>query len=154
MNKEYFNSIVSQPDQSTVYDAMGLTDLVRSYPFFQSAHLLLLYNLKKFASEQYDAQLRASSIVISDRSILFNMITNIHPVASVPITEVTEKEEPAGKPSPVKTVEFQLEEDQPVEMIKESEKINQGPGEGLKTGLLEIDDSAEPGTLESPKSAK
>jgi hypothetical protein len=148
MNKEYFNSLVSNPEESTVYDAVGLTELIRNYPFFQSAHLILLYNLKKSGSEEYDSQLRESSIVISDRSILFNRLTNIQPVASFAAPKITETEQPAVNLVPTKTVDFQLEKDSPVEENRESEKTVYIPGETLKTGLLEIEDNA---ALDSPE---
>jgi len=143
MNKEYFNSLVSHPEQTTLYDAVSLIELINTYPYFQSAHILLLYNLKKFGSDKFDSQLRESSLIISDRSKLFKIISSINPLVDISKSVIQEIEEPVATKSLSNVIEFQLEDDRPVEVIKDTDKLEYMQGTELKTGLLEIDESSD-----------
>ena len=95
MNKDIFFSLIQSPEQVAVADKSALTDLVRDYPFFHTAHLLLLYNLKRSNSEQYDQQLRESAVHVPDRQVLFNFLYNFNvrskteskPLAQEPVVE-------------------------------------------------------------------
>ena len=51
-----------------------LSELVSIYPFFQTAHLLLLKGLKENSDIRFENQLRNSAIHISDREVLFNLL--------------------------------------------------------------------------------
>jgi len=93
MNRDDFNLLASNPLESTLFDASGLNDLITEYPYLQAAHLLLLYNLKRFSNEKFDLQLRESSLVISDRRILFDMINKVNALKDNSKTEVTNNEE-------------------------------------------------------------
>jgi hypothetical protein len=58
-------------------DTQWLTETVHTFPFFQTAHLLLLYNLKKFNNRLFTEQLRESAIFAGDRKMLFNFLHNL-----------------------------------------------------------------------------
>lgn len=74
MEKELLFTLIRQPDQISSENLQALKDVMINYPYFQSAHLLLLYNLKKINQEQFDKQLRKSAAYVSDRQILFNLL--------------------------------------------------------------------------------
>lgn len=100
MEKNLLFSFISQPDQMIVDHNQALKDMIRDYPYFNSVHLLLLYNLKKINKDQYDQQLRKSSIYVSDRHSLFNLLHGFgpelkktEPVNSIAETETMYKEE-------------------------------------------------------------
>ncbi len=52
----------------------GLRELVNTYPYFATAHLLYLKNLKMINDPNFDDLLRKSSVFIPNRKVLFNLI--------------------------------------------------------------------------------
>jgi hypothetical protein len=107
MNKDRLLSLIRHPQVMLPDDREDLLGLVREYPFFQSAHFLLLYNLKKFYQEQFDEQLKESALYIADRRVLFNFIHELSAGQSVTVPETTLQApvttEPAAIISEVKT---------------------------------------------------
>jgi hypothetical protein len=51
-----------------------LSELINIYPFFQTAHLLLLKGLRENSDIRFENQLRNSAIHIADREVLFNLL--------------------------------------------------------------------------------
>jgi hypothetical protein len=51
-----------------------LFSLIRHYPYFQTAHLLLMKKLYDIQSPEFSSRLGLSAIHVIDRSILFNLI--------------------------------------------------------------------------------
>lgn len=75
LDKELFNQLVShkanhEPDQIDL-----LTDILKKYPFCQSAHLLLAAITKDFHHPTFDRVISASSIHIPDRGMLYSLIS-------------------------------------------------------------------------------
>src|ERR1035437_2250337 len=89
MNKNRLLTLIQNPEQTLSSDTQWLTDMVKTYPYFQTAHSLLLYNLKKFNADLYTRQLRESAIFTGDRKILFNFLHHLSENANTEI--VTEK---------------------------------------------------------------
>jgi hypothetical protein len=77
MKNERLFHIMQSPGSMTQEDTDSLYDLIKVFPCFQTAHILLLYNLYQTNSEKFDLQLRDSAIFVGDRKILFNFIHNI-----------------------------------------------------------------------------
>lgn len=77
MNNERFFHIMQSPESMNQADTKSLYDLISLFPNFQTAHILLLYNLYNTNSDKFDLQLRESAIYVSDRKLLFNFIHNI-----------------------------------------------------------------------------
>lgn len=69
-----------------------LKKLVDQFPFYQTAHILLLKSLKDQNSDEFENQLAKSSIYISDRDILFRFL-QMDFVESVVLKENQEKEQ-------------------------------------------------------------
>ena len=55
-----------------------LRRLLKKYPYFQSVRLLLLQNLYQTQNELFETELRRSSVLLNDRSVLFQMIEGEH----------------------------------------------------------------------------
>lgn len=52
----------------------ALKELVNQFPFYQTAHIILLKALKDQGSNEFETQLEESSIFISNRNLLFNFL--------------------------------------------------------------------------------
>ncbi|MFZ2339084.1 MAG: hypothetical protein WAW07_05100 [Bacteroidales bacterium] len=74
MNKSDFLNLMggNAPVDRQVLAELG--ELVNIYPFFQTAHLLLLKGLRENSDIRFENQLRNSAIQIADREVLFNLL--------------------------------------------------------------------------------
>ena len=74
MNRSDFLSIIrdsGQIDRQLIAEVRELLDL---FPWFQSAHLLLLKGLHNTEDVKFESQLRNSAIYVADREILYYML--------------------------------------------------------------------------------
>ncbi len=62
-------------DKETLYD---LRSLLALYPYYQPARLLLLQNLYILHDASFDEELRRSSVYITDRNVVFDMVEAAH----------------------------------------------------------------------------
>lgn len=76
MNLIEFTKIISDPSSISKGQTKGLDKILEEYPFFQSAHFLRLYALKKQRSFRYNDALKKTAAYTTDRELLFNYITN------------------------------------------------------------------------------
>lgn len=76
MNLIEFTKIISDPSSISKGQTKGLDQILEEYPFFQSAHFLRLYALKKQRSFRYNDALKKTAAYTTDRELLFNYITN------------------------------------------------------------------------------
>lgn len=74
MNKERFQELFAKPEKLEDNDLIHLQHLIRDYPFFHNAHLLLLYGLYKQKSEKFDDQLKQSALFLSSRTYLVSSL--------------------------------------------------------------------------------
>lgn len=75
MNRTQFISYLDNPDKLSSSDAIVLSELIRNFPFFQTAHLLYLKSLHNQHSIHYNNQLKISAAYASDRKVLHQLIT-------------------------------------------------------------------------------
>jgi hypothetical protein len=68
-----------------------LTELVEHYPYFQTAHILLLKALKDNQLDAFQTQLEKSSIFISDRDLLFNFLNQEFKIVEKQVEEVVDE---------------------------------------------------------------
>jgi hypothetical protein len=98
-------------------------DLVNIYPYFQSAHLLLLKGLQNTADVKFQNQLRNSAIHIADREVLYYLLKT----KPLKVAEVTDPEriEPATDKAVTETQQTVIESAKNSEyLINEIENIN------------------------------
>jgi hypothetical protein len=74
MNKNDFLSLIGSSTPVDRQILAEISELVNIYPYFQTAHLLLLKGLKDNSDIRFENQLRNSAIHIADREVLFNLL--------------------------------------------------------------------------------
>ncbi len=76
MNKKQFISYVENPDKLSGNETVLLADIIKSFPYFQTAHLLYAKCLNNTQSIHYNNQLKITAAYASDRKVLHRLITN------------------------------------------------------------------------------
>lgn len=104
MNRNEFNMFIAGGVVPGPGDLEEIRELTTLFPWFHSAHMLLLRGLKENSDIRFDSQLKASALYVSDREILYHYLF-MQPTAVSPepeeaqVTEmpVEEKSEDAPK---------------------------------------------------------
>ncbi|HBC79700.1 MAG TPA: hypothetical protein DCZ51_13795 [Bacteroidales bacterium] len=130
MNKNDFLSLMGRNEPVDRQVLAELNELVNIFPYFQTAHLLLLKGLKDNSDIRFENQLRNSAIHIADREVLFNLI----------------KIEPVRFENEI----FEEQQEKPVipELIKEEIKIGEAPTEESRIPEPIINEEAVRGDIE------
>ena len=74
MNKNDFLSLIGSNNPVDRQILNEISELVNIFPYFQTAHLLLLKGLKDNSDIRFENQLRNSAIHIADREVLHNLL--------------------------------------------------------------------------------
>ena len=142
MNKNDFLSLMGSNNPVDRQILTEISELVNIFPYFQTAHLLLLKGLKDNSDIRFENQLRNSAIHVADRELLFNLLKvpiplfengnirelketfpgGVTPFAEAPVGE-PQKEEPPDEELPV---EEQLIEEPPREEPLKEEPLKEG----------------------------
>mgnify|MGYP000610354834 CR=1 FL=1 len=77
MNRAEFIGLMYNPSEISRENLPALKELASVYPWFHSAHLLLLKGLKETGDVRFESQLRQSALSIADREVLYYLL---HPV--------------------------------------------------------------------------
>lgn len=88
MDKAKFQQLLKNPDSLESEDVIQLQQIVRDYPYFHNAHLLLLYGMHRLIPDKYNEQLKHSSVCLTSRAELIRAIVNGWPVVSKGKTDV------------------------------------------------------------------
>ncbi|OFX26703.1 MAG: hypothetical protein A2041_08835 [Bacteroidetes bacterium GWA2_31_9b] len=115
MNSSDLIKYINNPDLLNNESISEIRKILSDYPYFQTAHKLILKNLKLVDSDLFQNQLNSSAIHISDRVLLYNYLQN--DIAKKPIQYQETKE------SEKKTVV--IEEEKAVESEKKKIKIDE-----------------------------
>ena len=75
MNRSEFTKLASQPETISEKQTQLLGTVVQEFPFFQTAKILELRGLKKQRSYQYNQALKVCAAHTTDRTVLFDFIT-------------------------------------------------------------------------------
>ncbi len=75
MNRNQFISFVENPDKLSANDGVLLAELIKNFPYFQTAHLLYAKSLHNQNSIHYNNQLRITAAYATDRKVLHHLIT-------------------------------------------------------------------------------
>lgn len=87
MNKQEFLGLLDHPKDIAQTDHKAFLEILSNYPYFHTAHQLLLMNLKSGNTEMFDQRLRMSAIQVSNRQVLFNLLYNPSEVKEVKVKE-------------------------------------------------------------------
>ncbi len=144
MNRNEFNRFIAGIDPPGPGDLEGLRELADLFPWFHSAHLLLLKGLKENSDIRFDSQLKASALSVGDREVLYHYLFLSPPgsapvpgsaeteeapetIAEVPAAAVGENVTRASEPETVEDAEANPEEaaavDTPVNTERETEEV-------------------------------
>ena len=74
MNKNDFLKLVGGTLTVDSHLLAEINELVTIFPYFQTAHLLLLKGLKDSSDVKFENQLRNSAIHVADRAVLYNLL--------------------------------------------------------------------------------
>ncbi len=87
MNKVQFISYVETPEKISGNDSVLLAELLKNFPYFQTAHLLYAKSLHNINSIHYNNQLRVTAAYATDRKILHRLITKQQEIEAVKIPD-------------------------------------------------------------------
>lgn len=76
MNRNQFISYVNRPDHLSGNESIVLAELLKNFPYFQTAHLLYAKSLHNQHSIHYNNQLKITAAYATDRKVLHQLITN------------------------------------------------------------------------------
>ncbi len=101
MNRLEFHRFVRDPDRVAGASIGDIREILKIYPWFQSAHLLLLNGLKKNDDVRFDIQLRDSAPHIADRAKLWFLLSGISSAAAGEVAAIlTEDHAPGAVETP------------------------------------------------------
>ncbi|NLE33536.1 MAG: hypothetical protein GX622_00360, partial [Bacteroidales bacterium] len=166
MNRNEFNRFIAGIDLPGPGDLDGLRELLELFPWFHSAHLLLLRGLRENSDIRFDPQLKTSALSVNDREVLYHYLftpqDDADTATAVPLTDATvplsatlieaeekvlaataeEETEFSKEPVPAETEPESSEEPAPAEAEPESSE-EPAPAEA------EPESSAEPALTET-----
>jgi len=119
MNLEQFNGFLNSPATLNAQSLPLLTELVKEYPYFQTAQILLAKNLHNEKNIRYNAQLKIAAAYSADRKKLYELINGIAKVEETVIQPLVVKEE-----KPVLQPEEKKEIPQERPLLKPIERVN------------------------------
>jgi len=91
MNRSDFIDMIEDKVQMNRQMIGEVYELIDIFPYFQSAHMLLLKGLQTSADVKFEKQLRNSSIHIADREVLYYLLK------ARPKKALSEKEKPVNE---------------------------------------------------------
>ena len=74
MNREEFLKYLESPGQLDKRSILEMHELLNEFPYFQTAHLMLLRNLYVLGNIKFDSQLKKSAAYIGNRSVLYYLL--------------------------------------------------------------------------------
>ena len=74
MNRNDFISIIENKSTINPGTLQDIRELIGTFPYFQTAHILLLKGLKDNDDVRFDSQLKKSAIYIADREVLYYLL--------------------------------------------------------------------------------
>ncbi|MDX9729979.1 MAG: hypothetical protein RBT50_12005, partial [Bacteroidales bacterium] len=124
MNRNEFNRFIAGIDLPGPGDLEELRELIALFPWFHSAHMLLLRGLKENSDIRFDAQLKSSALSVNDREVLYHYLFLQAEAESPELTphtaeEVTAQPEEEVTPQPAEEVGAQPAEEVTVHLAEE-----------------------------------
>lgn len=102
MNSDKFIEYLERPEELDLDNLREINDVLQEYPYFQTAHMLLVKTLNNLRDLRFNSQLKVSAIHIGNRHILFNLLHEQHiasglsPAKDMPDEAVEQYTESAG----------------------------------------------------------
>ncbi len=126
MTSVEFNDILVNPNQIDTASVNKIEDIIETYPFFQTAHILHLKGLQKQNSFKFNTHLKKTAAYCTDRTVLFDFIVskksddNLE-TKKIDLGGITKLHKDIGKPSKntLKVVAETLNIGKPISFSKE-----------------------------------
>jgi tetratricopeptide (TPR) repeat protein len=87
MNRNDFLNIIQDSGQVDRQAIGEVRELLEIFPWFQSAHMLLLKGLHNTEDVKFENQLKQSALYIADREVLYYMLSHPYEMAEEEVTE-------------------------------------------------------------------
>jgi len=124
MNRSDFINMMSETGPLSRQSLGEVYELVDIFPYFQSAHLLLLKGLHDNADVKFESQLKNSAIHIANREVLYYLLSS-KPVSGVETPDEIIETRIAEKAEPSDTEQTVIESAKnSIELITEFERIS------------------------------
>ena len=122
MNRNDFLGLIGRDNPVDRQVLAELGELITIFPYFQTAHLLLLKGLKDNQDIRFDNQLKISAIHIADREVLYNLlkitpeagIAEKEPVREPDIMPVVTEQEHQAEAGPVLSGTAEIQPPEPI----------------------------------------
>jgi len=101
MNRQQFKHYLKYPEQLSVKDTAEIEEVLKKFPYFQTAHLLYLKALHNNNDTQYNIQLKKTAAYSLNRTILYQLINKKNKIVEKNISQnqvELEQEKRALKP--------------------------------------------------------
>lgn len=116
MNKAHFIHLIEHPEQATSVEEASLREITRTYPYFQTARVLLTKCLHNQNSYLFEKELKTTALYAGNRKKLYDYI---HAVQEAPVLIAAEVEPTAQVITEV------IDEKLPEVLIQESAEITE-----------------------------
>tara|TARA_B110000967_G_C18902249_1_gene577080 strand:+ start:33466 stop:34179 length:714 start_codon:yes stop_codon:yes gene_type:complete len=91
MNKERFIAQLTNPKIIGVKEISDWEDITKKHPYFQAAKSIYLKSLKQNNNFKYNKVLKETAAMTTDRTVLFEYITDIRPIQKRAVSEKSSK---------------------------------------------------------------
>ena len=131
MNRNEFNRFIAGIDLPGPGDLEGLRELIALFPWFHSAHMLLLRGLKDNSDIRFDTQLKASALSVNDREVLYHYLFLTSEAEADAVASPAAGDAEAGSAGEAESPEVTEVAPQPVEEVslQPVEEISQPPAD-------------------------
>ncbi|NPA35712.1 MAG: hypothetical protein GXO47_02575 [Chlorobi bacterium] len=93
MKKQLLYTLIRNPEELNEFTLDGIRSLVKEYPYFQAARILLLKNLHILDDVRFEPELKSSALYVPDREKLFGIISGLYKEPEISVDERSEKTE-------------------------------------------------------------
>jgi hypothetical protein len=139
MNCTQFASYINNPQTLSVNDSVVLAELLKSFPYFQTAHLLYAKSLHNQNSIHYNNQIKITAAYATNRKVLYHLITSKSKTITVDAPDKINDLPPLDKPIAIikEDVTSSLTIDAVEMQTTTMEIVEEFKAEDLKTDVLE-----------------
>ncbi len=134
MKRENIIAFVHDPSKLDQASLGELEELLNTYPWFQTAHLLVAKNHHNIDSIKFHEILRDSAAYAGDRTVLYHLIHA--PVVKTPVTWMDEQSNESGDKAG--------QEEDVVKRLLDPEPVNESSDEFAFTGAYQLEEESVP----------
>jgi hypothetical protein len=132
MNRTQFINYMNHPDKLSGTDSALLAELIKNFPYFQTAHLLYAKSLHNQNSIHYNNQLKITTTYATDRKVLYRLITQ-KPLTEQEAVKIDAAALQTQKETPTPLLERTTKVSTTIEETKETVAITEKPIEAVST---------------------